>query len=170
MNISKSGPVHSSHHWRGGIVVLILAGTLAAGCAGSGGGPKRTSEFEPLGFPGDDSVVTAGVVQTAPRPVTPIPAVPREVTPQPAPDTGTVLRVQFFTTTNIADAEDIRRRAGKELAVPVTMDFETPYYKLKAGPFPTESAAEKLVTKLRAMGYESAWVVRERVSTKTGNP
>lgn len=153
-----------------GIAGAVLAGVVAAGCAGSGGGPKRTSEFEPLGFPGDDSIVTAGVVQTAPRPATPIPSVPREVTPQPTPDTATVLRVQFFTTTNIADAEDIRRRASQELAVPVTMDFETPYYKLKAGPFPTESAAERLVTKLRAMGYESAWVVRERASSKTGNP
>ena len=170
MSTCKSHTLRLIERPRFWLASVLLSALIAGGCAGSGGGPKRTSEFEPLGFPGDDSVITAGVVKTAPQPMTPIPSVPREVTPQPKPDTATVIRVQFYTTTNINEAEDIRRRASGELDVPVSMDFETPYYKLKAGPFTSEAAAEKLVTKLRAMGYESAWVVREKASSKTGNP
>ncbi|GAB4323652.1 MAG: hypothetical protein Kow0074_16070 [Candidatus Zixiibacteriota bacterium] len=151
--------------WRAwcGIVVTLCA-FCAAGCAGSGS-PGRSSEFDPFGFPGEDSVVTAGVVQEpreAHQPRTPERPL---VMPRAATESKTVLRVQFFTTTSHSEAEDVLSRASDALEVPVVMEFDTPYYKLMAGPLPTREAADKLALRLRAMGYEAAWVVREHVTS-----
>lgn len=141
-------------------LMLAVAGLFMAQCAALGGG-RGSASFDALGFPGDDTVITADV---------PVRAVDDEdedlhvvdnwggaSTDQAQP----VLRVQFYATTNIAEAEDMKRRASESLGRPVSIDFETPYYKLKVGPFTDEDEAERLVVKLRAMGYESAWIVRD---------
>ncbi|MBD3298214.1 MAG: hypothetical protein GF341_06135 [candidate division Zixibacteria bacterium] len=148
---------------RGGACVVLALLVMLAGCAGSGSS-GRSSEFDPFGFPGEDTVVTAGVVGERPEPrSTPTETTPR-VIPQVDTETETIIRVQFYTTTNHREAEDVLGRASGALDVPVAMEFDTPYYKLMAGPLPTREAADKLALRLRAMGYEAAWVVREQVS------
>lgn len=148
---------------RGGTCVGLAFLVMLAGCAGSGSS-GRSSDFDPFGFPGEDTVVTADVVGERPAPrTTPTEAMPR-VIPQTEIETKTIIRVQFFTTTNHREAEDVLGRASGALDVPVAMEFDTPYYKLLAGPLPTQEAADKLALRLRAMGYEAAWVVREQVS------
>lgn len=141
-------------------LMLSVAGLFLAQCAALGGG-RGSGSFDVLGFPGDDTVLTADVpsraADDADEDLNVVDhsggATPDEVTP--------VLRVQFYATTSLAEAEDMKRRAGESLGRPVTIDFETPYYKLKVGPFKDEDEAERLVVKLRAMGYESAWIVRD---------
>jgi hypothetical protein len=145
-----------------GVVCALAGSALLGGCAG-GGSSNRSGEFDPFGFPGDDSVVTAGVageMRQAPRTAT---ATAPEVIPEQAIETKAVLRVQFFTTSNYREAEDVLHRAEGALDEPVVVEFDTPYYKILAGPLPTREAADKLVMRLRGMGYESAWVVREQV-------
>jgi hypothetical protein len=144
------------------ILGVLLCLTVLGGCAGSGA-PGRSGEFDPFGFPGEDSVVTAGVAQAAHRLEQPASDPEPGETPKTAVPMTTVLKVQFFTTTSHREAEEVLARAVGALDHPVAMEFETPYYKLKAGPLPTREAADKLALRLRAMGYESAWVVREQV-------
>jgi cell division septation protein DedD len=140
--------------------VLSLFVLVGAQCAARG---NRSNEFDPLGFPGDDEVVTRDVAavpiaaDTASQLADAVWTAPR------AADTVIVYRVQFYATSNLAEAEDVMRRARGTLADSLAIDFETPYYKLKAGPFAKRVEAEKLVAKLRASGYESAWVVEEPV-------
>ncbi len=148
---------------RGGVSVVLALLVMLAGCAGNGSS-GRSSEFDPFGFPREDTVVTAGVVGERPVPRrTPTEQASR-VIPQMETETETIIRVQFYTTTNHREAEDVLGRASGVLNVPVAMEFDTPYYKLMAGPLPTREAADKLALRLRAMGYEAAWVVREHVS------
>ena len=149
----------------GAMAVLLSSVALCVECAASG---KRggKGDFDPLGFPGDDTIVTSDAkarqvtidtVATQPAPSRKSPA---------TQDSTTIYRVQFFATTDLAEAEDILSRASRSLKDSVSLSFETPYYKLNAGPFSDHDIAERLVLKLRAMGYESAWVVTERVARK----
>ena len=152
------------------LVLMLAVGSLfLLQCAALGGGGRGGSSFDALGFPGDDTVLTAGVpVRTADDDDDDLSVIDHWGTTASG-DASPVLRVQFFATTSIAEAEDMKRRASESLAQIVSIDFETPYYKLKVGPLKDEDTAERLVVRLRAMGYESAWIVRERADGRTRN-
>lgn len=144
----------------GTVAALSLFALVFTQCAASG---NRSGEFDPLGFPGDDEVVTRNVA-AAPVAVDTTAKDDSELWRARAQaDTLTVYRVQFYATNNLAEAEDVLRRARATLPDSLSINFETPYYKLKAGPFNNRTDAEKLVTRLRAMGYEAAWVVEDRI-------
>ncbi len=142
-------------------LMLAAAGLFLAQCAGLGGGGRGSGSFDAMGFPGDDTVLTADVPARPANDDDSDLSVIDNWGTTTADEAQPVLRVQFYATTNITDAEDMKRRATESLGRPVTIDFETPYYKLKVGPFEDEDEAGRLVVKLRAMGYESAWIVRE---------
>lgn len=142
--------------------MFAAAGLFLAQCAGLGGAGRGSGAFDALGFPGDDTVLTADVpVRPASDDDSDLSIIDKWGTTS-TDKAQPVLRVQFFATTNFNEAEDMKRCATESLGRPVTIDFETPYYKLKVGPFKDEGEAGRLVVKLRAMGYESAWIVRER--------
>jgi hypothetical protein len=116
---------------------------------------------DPLGFPGDDAVITENV--TAHMPDTG--AVTAHEYQQPAPSTASTasslsLQVQFYASPDIAKARDVKSRAEANLPDSITLIYETPYYKLRTGDFRDYDQAEHLAVRLRAMGYETAWVVR----------
>jgi hypothetical protein len=142
--------------------VFIAGGFLLAQCAGMGGVGRSGSAFDALGFPGDDTVLTAGVPPRAADDDADGPGAFDTLGVNHAGIVSPVLRVQFFATTSLTEAEDMKRRAHESLSQSVSIDFETPYYKLTIGPLKDEDTAERLVVQLRAMGYESAWIVRER--------
>lgn len=142
------------------LMTLFGPGLLAARPDRRGG--HASESFDPLGFPGDDSVITAAVKMAA-----------QDSNPslQPQPDSATThvhsdagFQVQFFATTDLAEAQDVQRRAQEELADSIRVEFETPYYKVRAGRIATRDAAETLLVRLRAMGYESAWVLPLRAA------
>jgi len=141
---------------------LLLAGTFVLMAASSEAAAKRIGDkhaFDPLGFPGDDAVITEEVVA-------PLRGAAGRHSPQQA-SRDLVLQVQFFATTNRTEARDIKQRAETSLKDSVRLVFETPYYKLHAGRFTDYERAEGLAVRLRAMGYESAWVVRKPTVPKT---
>ena len=108
--------IHTGRWLTFGLCVM----TMMAGCAG-GGPSDRTSEFDPFGFPGDDSVVTAGVERTAIENRRVTPSAKLQGVGERAEQTKTVMFVQFFTTTNYMEAEDVRRRASEVLKEPVAV-------------------------------------------------
>ena len=141
---------------RGVLVLVVLLWVTPVWAQRSSG--RSPDQFDPLGFPGDDSVVTAGARPAIPELlVTPAPA--NDSTPA-EPRVHEFWQVQFFATPDWTEADDLRQRAQEALQDTVSVDFETPYYKLRVGQFSERDEADKLVVKLRAMGYESAWVVR----------
>ena len=156
------------NHSRARIIpFLLIAGALCTlDCATLGGSGRGGSDFDGLGFPGDDTVLTANVRPLVGSDDAEQPAATEEWESATADDTRPVLRVQFFATTSLPEAEDMKQRATKSLTEQVSIDFETPYYKLTVGPLKDENEAERLVVRLRAMGYESAWIVRERAKPR----
>jgi len=157
----NAGRITSERHvWRLAVVVLVGVSVLAAGAVAGRRDRRSANEFDPLGFPGDDSVVTAHVGARTADTLHLVRAETLAVSSDSLP--VAVWRVQFYATTDLAEAEDLRERAAAVLADTVTVEFETPYYKVRAGRFADRDEAESLVVKLRAMGYESAWIVRGR--------
>lgn len=145
---------------------LLLAGMFVLMTASPEAAAKRIGEkhaFDPLGFPGDDAVITEEIVAS-------MHGTAGHHSPQHASrgrSGGLVLQVQFFATTNRTEARDIKQRAETSLKDSVRLVFETPYYKLQTGRFTDYDRAEGLAVRLRAMGYESAWVVRKPALPKT---
>jgi hypothetical protein len=131
-------------------------------CAILGDGRNKSGSFDLLGFPGDDTVLTADAEPIIEPDDIDEPRQSYRPSDGSQDNTGTIYRVQFFATTSLSEAEDMRKRARETLNENVTVDFATPYYKLMIGPLRSEDAAERLLVKLRAMGYDSAWIVRDR--------
>jgi len=71
-----------------------------------------------------------------------------------------VYRVQIFTSRLYAEANRERALADEIFNLPVHLDYEVPYYKLRVGDFTTRDEAEDMVSEIRAIGYRNAWVAR----------
>ncbi len=71
-----------------------------------------------------------------------------------------VYRVQVFTSRLYAEANAERALAEEIFNLPVHLDYEVPYYKLRVGDFLTRGDAEEMVSEIKSIGYRNAWVAR----------
>ena len=71
-----------------------------------------------------------------------------------------VYRVQIFTSRLYAEAKREQALADEIFNLPVHLDYEVPYYKLRVGDFQTRGEAEDMVSEIKAIGYRNAWVAR----------
>jgi SPOR domain len=70
-----------------------------------------------------------------------------------------VFRVQLYTSKLYGDATRMTR-IGRELCLsPVTLDYDVPYYKIRAGAFASRIEAEQHVARAKQLGFSEAWVV-----------
>lgn len=85
-----------------------------------------------------------------------------------------VYRVQIFTSRLYAEAVRERALADEIFNLPVYLDYEVPYYKLRVGDFVTRDEAENMVPEIKAIGYGNAWVarvvLRVRGAPEVGDP
>lgn len=70
-----------------------------------------------------------------------------------------VFRVQLLTIETYSDARRALAVAQEIFDQPVSLDYEVPYYKLRAGEFRTRQEAEAYQQKAKAAGYPNAWVI-----------
>lgn len=71
-----------------------------------------------------------------------------------------VYRVQIFTSRLYAEATRERQLAEEIFNLPIFLDYEVPYYKLRVGNFFTRDEAENMLSEIKAIGYKNAWVAR----------
>jgi len=71
-----------------------------------------------------------------------------------------VYRVQIFTSRLYVEANRELMLAKEIFSLPVHLDYEVPYYKLRVGDFATRRDAESVVPDITAMGYSNPWVAR----------
>jgi hypothetical protein len=71
-------------------------------------------------------------------------------------------RIQIFSTPNRQEAEQKRIEALQQLAYPVYVVFQSPYYRVHVGDFLTRAQAQRALSEVR-LRYPSAWVVPDRV-------
>lgn len=71
-----------------------------------------------------------------------------------------VYRVQIFTSRLYNEASREMTIAEEIFNLPIYLDYEVPYYKLRVGDFATRDAAEDMVPEIKDIGYRNAWVAR----------
>jgi hypothetical protein len=71
-----------------------------------------------------------------------------------------VYRVQIFTSRLYSEAARERTLAEEIFNLPIYLDYEVPYYKLRVGDFQTRDEAENMVPEIKNIGYRNAWVAR----------
>lgn len=71
-----------------------------------------------------------------------------------------VYRVQLFMSRLIGEAGREKAVAEEIFALPVYLDYEVPYYKVRIGDFGTREEAESILPAVQGMGYNEAWVAR----------
>ena len=91
---------------------------------------------------------------------------PRAAVHGPEPVAG--FRVQIFAASSRAAAEREVARVRETLGQDdVYITSEPPYFKVRIGNFRTREAAEGLMGRLKAYGYDSTFVVGTRIETTT---
>ncbi|GEM_PF-603068 len=69
-------------------------------------------------------------------------------------------RIQIFSSTNYYDAVRVRDEAAARFSVPVYLDHEVPFYKIRVGNFRDKDRADDLKETAKALGYPDAWIVQ----------
>jgi septal ring-binding cell division protein DamX len=117
------------------------------------------------------SVAAADVAsRTAPAMVTAPPQAPAADLPaaEPKREEGVVasrFKIQICASTQEQQVRQEKNNLTEkiklaQIELPVTVAFETPYYKLFAGDFAQRSEAENSCAQLKKIGYNDAWIVR----------
>ena len=74
-------------------------------------------------------------------------------------------RVLILTTDNIEEANQIKADVYfSKNSSDVYIDFEPPFYKVKAGDFDTQKSADDLRFKLNQLGYKEAKVIKDKIN------
>ena len=109
----------------------------------------------PAPEPVDRETVVTGYVRAAGAPPETPPETPGEVASVPG------WRIQVFAAEDEATAAEVARRAGEAVAgVPVYVEAEGSWFKVRLGDFATREAAEPLRERLVGLGWTEAWAVR----------
>jgi hypothetical protein len=106
------------------------------------------------------------------------PAAPQTAVPDTAHPTGTAVsrqdagvvpsrfKIQILAGTQEQQVKKEKITLAVKVKIPLSISFETPYYKLFAGDFAQHSEAEAWCSQLKDMGYKDAWIVRTAASQK----
>jgi len=127
----------------------------------------------PAPEPVERETVVTGYVRGAPGEAAATPRetaleTPRETAPaapgQLAAASG--WRIQVFAAGDEATAAQVAHRVGDAVApVPVYIEAEGPWFKVRLGDFATREAAEPLRERLIRLGWTEAWAVRTTIHT-----
>jgi len=175
------------------IAIILSAVLVLAGCSGKAGPAEevrqisadpqeQTSRFKPFDLPQDRDIIprlhpnsapifsttspdtanSDSLPLTADRPV----IVERPLNLGIDELNNQTFRIQIGATELFGDARREKKIAEEVFDLPVFLDYEVPYYKLRVGSFADRRSAEQYLQKAKMAGYKTAWVVTVRVSVK----
>jgi len=81
-----------------------------------------------------------------------------------------VYRVQLVTLESFSEARRAQGVAEEIFDLPVALNYDLPYYKLRVGEFVTKAEADAYLQKAKAAGYVNSWVVLANVGVKELKP
>lgn len=165
-------------------IIIIILGLMTVSCGLRRVGPEPADEgdlssvpsFDPLATPQDRQIVPvlypiemAALPETGDSLVSPdalilsqFDSTASEVSP------SEVYRVQVFTSRLYAEATRERQLAAEIFNLPIYLDYEVPYYKLRVGDFATRDEAENMLAEIKSIGYRNAWVARVVLKVREG--
>lgn len=107
---------------------------------------------------------------TAANPTTvPVDTVTTTTKPAAKTEAGVVasrFRIQVLASTQQEQVKRERAALASKIDIPVSLTFETPYYKLFAGEFTQRSEAENYLAQVKKLGYNDAWISRIAAAQK----
>ncbi|NLL15144.1 MAG: SPOR domain-containing protein [Fibrobacter sp.] len=163
------------------LIFNILMALIWIGCTSLGVSRKKVLEDEK---PEDSTVQSARYEPTSPVQLTFLDTLNKgnEITldnndfhkEESVPGAGVVLsqteaavryKIQLFASSQIETVRELKRQVETKVNLPLSISFESPYYKLLAGSFLQRTEAENQLKKIKSLGYTDAWIV----STKTAS-
>jgi hypothetical protein len=122
------------------------------------------SRFDPLGFAGDDSVIT-GRNRMSPAQTDTIDGSANSLNlssqEQPNnPDDHVLFRVQVYSTKLFDDAQQYSSSIKTMFPEGVSVEYQMPYYKVQVGQFNNSADGQSFLEKVKQLGFENAWLVR----------
>lgn len=161
-------------------IIILLAALTMVSCALRRIEPQESKPEEKTtaGLPFDPlATATDRVIVPEEYPVAPVQlaqvtdtlAVPGNVDSTAVDTTSApseVYRVQVFTSRLYTEASREKTIAEEIFNLPVYLDYEVPYYKLRVGDFTTRGEAEDMLPEIKAIGYRNAWVARVILQVK----
>ncbi len=135
---------------------------------------KRTEaehRFDPLGFPGDDAVIT-GRNQPSSKQLSPESSQPSsDLFPTPAEDADfdideqesqppVIFRVQIFASKSFDEAQQFAADIEGMFPEGVFVEYQMPYYKVRVGEFYEPEGGEDFLEYVKETGFKNAWLVR----------
>jgi hypothetical protein len=159
--------------------VILVITVLISGCApgvhrSTVEKDKRTAaedRFDPLGFPGDDAVITGNhrtalstsTGETELAIINPADS-SNDSTSQGdmlQPDqTFEVFRVQVFASKAFDEAQQFAANIQNLFPEGVFVEYQMPYYKVRVGEFITPEEGESFLDEVKQLGFKNAWLVR----------
>jgi hypothetical protein len=74
-----------------------------------------------------------------------------------------VYRVQFFATKYPDEASQVAETLGNMVSESTYIDYKTPYYWVRVGDCETREEGERLLRRIKQLGYKESWVVEVEV-------
>jgi len=163
------------------MIQKLLAGVLVMSILGCAGAKKETRKEAPpakstvSGLGKLDESFDPSELKEPPYPIKPKPRAGKTgktVKAAAAASEDTVqaeqigYRVQLLQTEDAREARELQKRAIIDLDEDVYIQFDDPYYKVRAGDFASRYDAEAFLEKAVKRGFSSAWIVRTRIQTQ----
>lgn len=92
-----------------------------------------------------------------------------EIRPVLKKEAGVVVsrfRIQVLASTQQEQVKREKAVLASRIDIPVSISFESPYYKLFAGDFAQRSEAENYLAQVKKIGYNDAWISRTASAQK----
>ena len=132
---------------------------------------KAERRFDPLGFPGDNAIITGKNHQAVPaQTIEQVKPVDRQNGPaisnEPSTDMeaieplSVIFRVQVFATKSFDEAQEYAANIEALFPEGVFVEYQMPYYKVRVGEFFKPDSGEEFLDYVKEMGFKSAWLVR----------
>ena len=132
---------------------------------------EAEDRFDPLGFPGDDAVITGHKQVSQQQPTSPVEEVsPAQLeqgdnniitqgdstqTPQQV-----IFRVQVFASKSFDEAQQFASDVQPLFDQGVYVEYQMPYYKVRVGEFYNPEDGETFLDQVKSLGFKNAWLVR----------
>lgn len=157
------------------IIVCLLLCILLTGCAhmpwrkAPQEDPRTRGEegINPLGFPQDQTIVTQQEPGGEKENTQSARADERLQLTEPQSSDSLALRkmyrVQFFATKYPDEASQVAETVGNMVSESTYIDYKTPYYWVRVGDCETREEGERLLQRIKKLGYKESWVVEAEV-------
>jgi hypothetical protein len=132
--------------------------------------PRTRGEegIDPLGFPQDQKIVTQQEPGGRTENTQSTRADERLQLTEPQVSDSLVLRkvyrVQFFATKYPDEASQVAETVGNMVSESTYIDYKTPYYWVRVGDCETREEGERLLQRIKQLGYKESWVVEVEVN------